>query len=137
MRFFRWLWGVSGTAWKYSATQNRWASNYGTLWTFVFLLFFIFFAVAWIFGYPPSDVSAWLTANSAIWLWIADWLWRIFWGVVLLVCGLVVFGVMMEFFGKRADDANDIPRDIKGGSCMFVAVVMVGYIAWIAMTMTD
>jgi hypothetical protein len=48
---------------------------------------------------------------------------------------LVLFSVGLEFFGARAADAKDTQRDVKGGCCGLMFVVVVGYIAWIAITM--
>ena len=132
--FFRGLWRLARIAWPF-AGSGQWFSGAATLWTFLFFLFFIVFAVAWLFGFSPSEVSAWLDAHAALWNWIGGWLWRIFWGAALLLCGLIVFAVGVEFFGARAADAQDVPRDVKGGCCGLIFVVLVGYVAWIGMTM--
>ena len=110
-------------------------SGAATVWTFLFLLFFIAFAVAWMFGFSPPEVSAWLDAHAALWNAIGGWLWRGFWAAALLLCALIVFAVGLEFFGARAEDAKDTPRDLKGGCCGLIFVAVLGYFAWIAITM--
>lgn len=134
MGFFRFLWGLSRATWMFAGI-NPVFRRAGALWMFLFFLFCILFAVAWLFGYPPDQVSAWLGAHEGLWRLIGDWLWRIFWGIALLVCGVILFGVAMEFFGARAEQFKDEPRDIKGGCCGLIFVVVVGYLAWIAITM--
>lgn len=107
----------------------------GTTWTFLFLLFFVGFAIAWMLDVSPSEATAWLDAHSAIWEWIGGWLWRLFWGIVVLVCAILIFGIGVEWFGKKAPGLEHEPRNVKGGCCMLVAIVVTVYIAWIAITL--
>ncbi len=133
-KFFRGLWRLAAWVWPFSGSGQMFGGA-GTLWTFLFLLFCMFFAVAWLFGFSPSEVTTWLDAHGALWSAIGGWLWRIFWGAVLALCGLVLFAIGMEFFGARAEDPKDTPRDIRGGCCGLIFVVVAGYVAWIAITM--
>ncbi len=134
MGFFRFLWGLSRSTWMF-AGMNPVFRNAGALWMLVFFLFCIVFAVAWLFGYPPDQVGAWLGAHEGLWRWLGGWLWRIFWGGVLLLCAAILFAVGLEWFGKKAEEFKDTPRDIKGGCCGLTFVAVASYIAWVAVTM--
>lgn len=136
MRWLRWLWGLSGTIWKSSATDTRPYRIYGTSWIFLILLFSLVFAVAWIAGYPPWQVTDWLDAHAALWRSIGGWLWRTFWGIVLLVCAILIFGIGLDLFGQRAAGCEDKPRNYGGGCCGLIAVAVTIYIGWIAITMS-
>jgi hypothetical protein len=132
--FFRTLWRIAGLIWPFVGSGFR-LSGAGTLWTFVFLLFFLGFAVAWLFGFSPPEVSAWLDSHADLWRWIGDWLWRGFWGVVLLFCAAILFAIGLEWFGQKAKGFENAPRDVKGGCCSLIGVTVAGYVAWIAITM--
>lgn len=134
MRFLRSLWALARLVWPF-AGSGQWFSGAGTLWTFLFFLFFIGFAVAWLFGFSPAEVSAWLDAHAELWSWIGGWLWRGFWIVALLFCAAILFAIGLEWFGKKAEGFEDAPRDVKGGCCALTAIVVVAYFAWIAITM--
>lgn len=132
--FFRSLWTLARIVWPFAGSGQMFRGA-GTLWTFLLFLLCIVFAIAWMFGISPSELSAWFDAHGATLNWIGGWLWRLFWGAVLGLCGLVLFSVGLEFFGARAADAKDTPRDVKGGCCGLMFVAVAGYIAWIAITM--
>lgn len=133
-KFFRGLWRLAKIVWPFAGSGQMFGGA-GTLWTFLFFLCCIVFAVAWLFGFSPSEVTAWLDAHADLWNVIGGWLWRGFWAVVLLFCGLILFSIGLEWFGQKAKGFEDSPRDVKGGCCALIAIVVVGYIAWIAITM--
>jgi len=115
--------------------SGRWLWGAARLWVWLFFGFFILFAVAWLFGYEPARVNDWLDAHGGLWRWIGGWLWRGFWGVVLLFCAAILFAVGLEWFGRKAEGFENAPRDLKGGCCALIAIVVVGYVAWIAIMM--
>lgn len=134
MGFFRTLWRLARIAWPFSGS-GQWFSGAATLWTFLFFLFVIGFGVAWMFGFSPPEVSAWLDAHADLWRSIGGWLWRAFWIVVLLFCAAILFAIGLEWFGAKAKGFADSPRDVKGGCCALAAVAVTVYFAWIAITM--
>ncbi|WP_425229825.1 hypothetical protein [Sphingomonas sp.] len=133
MRFLRWLWRLAALIWPFVIDTGLWFAGAGTLYAFLFLLFFLLFAVAWLFGFSPPEITAWLDDHAALFDRIGDWLWRVFMGFVLLICALGLVAVWSQWFGEK--DEPDKPRNVGGGCCGLIAILVFGYAAWVGMTM--
>jgi hypothetical protein len=131
MGFFRALWALARMTWPFVG-GGQYFRNAGTLWAFLFFLFCFVFGIAWLFGYPPTTVGGWIDAHGGLWDQIGGWLWRLFWGVVLLICAISIFGIGADLFGKPATDAKDVPRDYRRSGCLFLGIVFVVVIACVA-----
>lgn len=86
----------------------------------IFLIALVLALAGWVFGFSLDDVDAWL-ANHSSWITaVADVLFRLGCGFVLLLCVLAVLGAVF--------DRGNSERP--GFGCALLAVV-VGYFAFV------
>jgi len=131
MGFFRGLWALARMTWPFVG-GGQYFRNAGTLWAFLFFLFCVVFGVAWLVGYSPAEVGGWIDGHGDLWNEIGGWLWRLFWGVVLLVCAISIFGIGTDLFGKPATNAPEVPRNYAYSGCLLTAIILVIAIAYVA-----
>lgn len=132
--------------------SGQWLWGGARLYGCLFFGFFVLFAVAWMFGFEPAQVSAWLDAHGGLWRSIGNILWRIFCGFVLLICLYALIGGLYERFSPagRAQHQKMMDDYIRGpgedasmpelptkpiGCVGFGAAIVIGYVAWVGLTM--
>ena len=123
-RVIAWLWAFSKRSWIDTGIGLRPRSRASALVLFLFLILFPVGLILVLLGFDLGDVDAWLERQSG-WLDAAGTLLvRGLAGFVLLMCVLVALAAL---FDRKSPDRLHL-------GCL-PGIAILGYFAWIAMTM--
>ncbi|HWU74018.1 MAG TPA: hypothetical protein VN137_11065 [Sphingomonas sp.] len=141
------LWRLSRGGWLGDQVGARIGSGGARLFTFIWLIFLIVAIVLVLSGFDLEAVDRWLDAHSSWFELIGDVLFRIFYGFVILLCGLTIYTLGEEIVfpaGRKAeppdpneDESNDGKRHVVRRGLGILLAMAIGYVAWVGMTMSD
>ena len=118
------LWRFSRRSWISIDDELRPRSGASALKLFLFIIFFIVGLILVALGFGLGDVDNWLDAQSGWITFVADWAFSALCGLILLFC-LAYAGAAL--FGRKQGE-----RVPMGG---LIAALVIGYFAWIGMTL--
>lgn len=131
MRMLRRIGDFIGGLWAFSrrfavsmVEGLRWGSPAAALTMFLFLVFAIVGLVLVLLGFDLGDVDAWIERQGGWLSFLGDWAFSIVCGIVLFFC-VAVAGALL--FGRKKGEKRSY-----GG---IIAALVIGYFAWIGMTM--
>ena len=141
------LWRLSRGGWLGDQVGARIGSGGARLFTFLWLIFLIVAVVLVLSGFDLEAVDRWLDAHSSWFELVGDVLFRIFYGFVILLCGLTVYTLGEEMLfptGRKGEapdpddeESNDGKRHAVRRSLGILVALAIGYLAWGGMTMAD
>ena len=135
MNPFGWI----GATWRLARprqlVQGRYAAQ---LYIFLLLLFGIVAVVLLLMGFDLESVDRWLDGHGGAIRVLADWLWRIFMGLVFLLAIGTAFSMAQDWYRRRnnAKLVGQHHEDVEAPSgCLFLAALGVAVFAWLGMAM--
>jgi hypothetical protein len=123
-RFLGALWGFSRRSWVTVHEDLRPRSGASALYLFLFLLFFIVGLVLVLLGVDLDSIDRWFDAHAEWFDAVGSALFRILFGVILAMCGLVIVGGLCQRVVPSMKGEDRI------GVGMMIGALLVGYFAW-------
>ncbi len=148
--FFGFLWRMSRLGTMGSDIGLRVGSGAAVLYTFLWLVFLVVAIVLVVLGFDLEAVDRWLNAHSGWFELIGDVVWRIFCGLVVLMCGLAIYTLGLEMIDPRQAEDEDEPkprrkkagveeaprRKIVSRSLGILVLLGIGWFAWGGVVLT-
>jgi len=128
MRWIGWflgaLWRFSRRAWVSVTEGLRPRSPASGLYLFLFLLFFVIGLVLVFLGVDLNKLDVWLDAHGHGFDSVGSVLFRLFCGLILALCGIVIVGGVCQRVIPSMKGEDRI------GIGMMIGAALVGYFAW-------
>lgn len=140
------LWRLSRGGWLGDQVGARIGSGAARLFTFLWLIFLVIAIVLVLFGFDLEAVDRWLDTHTNWFELIGDVLFRLFYGFVILLCGLTIYTLAEEMLfptGRKGeapdpdDEPDDGKRHVVRRSLGILAALAIAYVAWVGLTMSD
>ncbi len=144
MNPFKGFGALLGSFWRF-ANFARYGPGRGVRILYIFLLL-IFLTIALVLvglGADLDEADRWLEQHGGVISLAGDWLWRIVCGLVLLCCAAITVVSLIDWArrlygsGVELGLAQDAPPAPRASGCLFLAALVIGYFAWIGMTMPE